>query len=328
MNKKSVAKISYPLCAFILLVLPLFNQAFARLNAGLAVLSGILLSLLLQNPYQKQTKEIATKFLSWSIIGLGFGMNLIKVAEVGLNGITYTIIGISFTLILGIVIGKILNNKRDMSLLISVGTAICGGSAIAALAPAIKANNNDISVSLAIIFILNALALFIFPPIGEFFNLTQEQFGLWSALAIHDTSSVVGATLAYGEQSLEMGTTVKLARAIWIVPVVFLIGVFYAKYIFKNREISKEKVKKPWFIIWFLLAAALVTWVPFLQAPGQIVRGISERMLIIILFCIGSNLSRTAIKSVGIQPFIQGILLWIIMASLTFVAIYFHKIGF
>ncbi|WP_222435661.1 YeiH family protein [Fluviispira vulneris] len=327
MNKNNVAKISYPLFAFMLLILPLFNHVFARLNAGLAVLSGILLSLILQNPYHKQTKQIAAKFLSWSIIGLGFGMNLIKVAEVGLNGVTYTIIGIALTLILGIIIGKILNNKRDMSLLISVGTAICGGSAIAALAPAIKANNNDISVSLAIVFILNALALFIFPPIGEFFNLSQVQFGLWSALAIHDTSSVVGATLAYGEQSLEMGTTVKLARAIWIVPVVFLIGIYYAKYIFKNGENPKEKVKKPWFIIWFLLAAAIVTWVPSLQAPGQIIRGISERMLIIILFCIGSNLSRSAIKSVGIHPFIQGVLLWLIMASLTFMAIYFHKIG-
>ncbi|WP_161597731.1 YeiH family protein [Fluviispira multicolorata] len=328
MTKNIIVKTLYPLIAFLLITLPFFSPLFERLSAGLAVISGIILSIFFQNPYKRHTELIASKLLTWSVIGLGFGMNLITVANVGINGIGYTIIGILLTFSLGILLGKILNNNKDMSVLITFGTAICGGSAIAALAPTIKANNHDISVSLAIIFVLNAMALFIFPPLGSYLNLTQEQFGLWSALAIHDTSSVIGATLVYGVHSLEVGTTVKLARALWIVPITLIVGIFYAKYFHQKNSDTIQKFKKPWFILGFLLAAALVTWIPYLREPGQIIRTVAEKMLIVTLFCIGANLSRAAIKSVGFRPFIQGFLLWFIMATCTLCAIYLNIIKF
>ena len=195
------------------------------MSAGLAVLLGILLSIIFSNPFETATKKIASQLLTWSVIGLGFGMNLITVVKVGFHGIGYTVLTIGVCVLIGISLGKCLKNQRDTSVLITLGTAICGGSAIAAIAPTIKAKHHEISVSLAIIFTLNAISLFIFPPLGHYFQLTQEQFGLWSALAIHDTSSVVGTSLQYGPKALEVGATVKLARALWIVPVTFITDV-------------------------------------------------------------------------------------------------------
>jgi uncharacterized integral membrane protein (TIGR00698 family) len=326
--RERVAKIIFPLVALILVIVPFFSPFLERMSAGLAVISGIILTLIFGNPYIEKTQKIASNLLSWSVVGLGFGMNLITVAKVGIGGIGYTVVSIGFATAVGILLGRLLKNQRDTSVLITFGTAICGGSAIAAISPTIKAKQHDISVALAVVFLLNAVALLIFPFIGHQLNLTQEQFGLWSALAIHDTSSVVGATLQYGEKALEVGTTVKLARALWIVPITLILSYIYSKYIFHKeaRHDVIQKAKKPWFILWFLVAAALVTWVPVLKTPGVYIKNIAEHALVLTLFCIGSNLSKSAIKSVGIKTFIQGILLWLIIAILVLVAIMSHLI--
>lgn len=322
---KRLSQILFPFVAIILILLPYINEQVAKMSSGLAVISGILLSMIFGNPYPEKTKFIASELLTWSIIGLGFGMNLITVAKVGLSGVGYTVIGILLTALIGLYLGKILNNKKDISILITFGTAICGGSAIAALSPTIKADSNSISVSLAIVFLLNASALFIFPALGHIFNLSQEQFGLWSALSIHDTSSVVGASMQYGQKALEVGTTVKLARALWIVPVTLIVGFLLANKLSNSN--SSVKAKKPWFILGFLAAAAIATWVPWAKAPGLFIKHISENALILTLFCIGANLSKEALKNVGIKPFIQGIVLWLIMASVTLICIYFSIIS-
>lgn len=317
-------KILYPLVIVTILILAHYNPLIHRLSAGLAVISGIGLSLIFGNPYPEATKKIASKLLTWSVVGLGFGMNLLTVARVGMHGIGYTVISILACTILGIGLGRWLRNKRDTSVLITFGTAICGGSAIAAISPTIKAKHHEVSVALAIVFLLNALSLFIFPFVGHKLGLSQTQFGLWSALAIHDTSSVVGASLQYGPQALDVGTTVKLARALWIVPITLILGYIYSQFVFNKQTEGnkKESVKKPWFILGFIAAAALVTWVPSLKAPGIFIRDIAEQALVVTLFCIGANLSRSAIKTVGVKPFFQAIALWVIMASVTLFAIY------
>ena len=209
-----------------------------------------------------------------------------------------------------------MKTEPNTSLLITVGTAICGGSAIAAVAPVIRAKSEEVSVSLGIVFLLNALALFIFPAIGHHFHLSESQFGLWSALAIHDTSSVVGANLQYGPHALEVGTTVKLARALWIVPVTLIIG-FLTRTQNQTGEGVAGKPKRPWFILGFVLISALVTWVPSLQAAGHQVEMIARRLLVLTLFIIGSNLSRKSLKAVGLKPLFQGLLLWMIVGATT-----------
>jgi uncharacterized integral membrane protein (TIGR00698 family) len=251
------------------------------------------------------------------VIGLGAGMDLNVVGRVGAQGVGYTVLGISMTLVIGYLLGKVLKTERDTSILVSAGTAICGGSAIAAVSSSIKAKPHEISVSLGVVFMLNALALIVFPIVGHHFNLTEGQFGLWSALAIHDTSSVVGASMQYGPHALEVGTTVKLARALWIVPVTL----FYGYLVSRKQEATAGKTKFPWFILGFLLAAALVTWIPQLQEPGKFVNEIAKKLLVVTLFLIGANLTRDTLRSVGLRPLIQGVLLWIIVGSLTLGAI-------
>lgn len=280
-------------------------------SSSVALILGVLLALVVGNPYRDFSQKITHRLLALSVVGLGAGMNLLVVGQVGLQGIGYTVVGISLTLLLGFLFGRGLNVDKDTSLLISVGTAICGGSAIAAVAPVIKAKSHEVSVALGIVFLLNAIALFIFPPIGHFFGLNETQFGLWSALAIHDTSSVVGSALQYGPQALQIATTVKLARALWIVPVVLSIGFLRAR----SGETGNGKAKKPWFILGFIIAAALVTWIPALQPVGHFVESLAKHGLILTLFLIGSNLTKETLKSVGLRPFIQGFFLWIVMAT-------------
>ena len=281
-----------------------------------ALLSGIAISVILGNPYEEITSKSTGKLLQWSVVGLGFGMNLIVVANVGLHGIGYTVVGISLTLFLGFFIAKVLKIERDAGILISVGTAICGGSAIAAIAPTLRAKPSAISVALGTVFTLNALALVIFPPIGHLLELSQTQFGLWSALAIHDTSSVVGATLQYGAEALQIGTTVKLARALWIVPLTVA-----SSYVFAKDGLEKGKAKRPYFILGFVVAAALVTWIPEAQPLGHVLEAVAKRTLVLTLFLIGANLSLTTLKSVGFKPFILGVSLWIAAATGTLAAI-------
>lgn len=283
-----------------------------------ALLGGAILGVIWGNPWPDLNKKLTQRLLALSIVGLGAGMNLSVVGEVGAQGALYTVVGIGLTLVLGTILGKLLRAPRDVSILVSVGTAICGGSAIAAVAPVIRAKHQDVTVALATVFILNALALLIFPWIGHSLDLNQVAFGLWSALAIHDTSSVVGSTLQYGAQALEVGTTVKLARALWIVPVTLLFARFYVK---KDQNAQSTPIRRPWFILGFVIMAAAVTWIPALQPTGKIIEQIARRTLVLTLFLIGSGITRATLKSVGVRPLIQGILLWILVASCTLVAI-------
>lgn len=285
-----------------------------------ALLGGIALAITCGNPWLTQTRRVTAKLLPYSVVGLGAGMNLQVVARVGVQGIGYTIIGISVTLVAGWILGKILNTARDTSILVSVGTAICGGSAIAAVGPAIEAKSQDMSVALGTVFLLNATALVLFPMIGHHFGLSEQQFGLWAALAIHDTSSVVGAAMQYGPQALAIGTTVKLARALWIVPVTVLFA-FLHKRLNATTAGRQAKPKRPWFILGFVIAAALVTWIPFLQQPGKAVELLARRCLVATLFLIGASLTKDALRSVGFRPFLQGLLLWLLVAGATLAAI-------
>lgn len=305
-----LARILFPLAGLLCLA--------PFISSGTALFIGVALALIFGNPYLDLARKFTHRLLAISVVGMGFGMDLAVIGRVGLQGIGYTIAGISLTLTLGYFIGKLLKTDRNVSILVSVGTAICGGSAIAAVAPVIRAKSHEVSVALGTVFVLNAVALFLFPPLGHYFELTQHQFGLWSALAIHDTSSVVGASLQYGAEALQIGTTVKLARALWIVPIAFVIGWIVSR----NQEAGAAgKGKKPWFILGFILAAALVTWVPILQPAGHVIESIAKRLLVLTLFLIGSGLTRETLRSVGARPFFQGVLLWMIAASATFGAI-------
>ena len=314
MKDKSLAHFLFPLAAVATLT--------PWISSAEALILGVLLALAFGNPYSILFKNWTHRLLALSVVGLGAGMNLEVVGRVGLQGIGYTVVGIVTAFLAGTLLGKLLKVERDTSLLITMGTAICGGSAIAAIAPVIKAKHTEVSVALGTVFMLNAVALFIFPMIGHHFALNETQFGLWSALAIHDTSSVVGATLQYGAHAVEVGTTVKLARALWIVPVAMLIGFVRSRE--KNQVANTAaagKAKKPWFILGFLIAAALVTWVPALQEPGHLVETVAKKLMVLTLFLIGASLTRETIKSVGIKPFFQGVLLWIFMATTSLAAI-------
>lgn len=310
-NPASVAvRLVFPLLAAVTL-LPFVSP-------GVALMAGIVFALTIENPFPLATARTITPLLQVSVVGLGAGMNLVEVGRAGLHGFFYTVIGISLTVTFGLVLGRLLKTGRDTSLLVTVGTAICGGSAIAAVAPAIRAKSHEVSVALATVFFLNAVALLIFPPIGHHFGLSQAQFGVWSALAIHDTSSVVGAAMQYGARALEIATTIKLTRALWIVPVTLAIGMMWNH----GREGTSEgKAKRPWFILGFLAMAALVTWIPSLKPTGHAVFIVAQRSLVITLFLIGSGLSRQALKVVGKRPLIQGFVLWVVMGSVTLGAI-------
>jgi uncharacterized integral membrane protein (TIGR00698 family) len=310
------ARITFPVAAFLML-LPFFSP-------GLALMSGIALALTVGNPYPLTTSRLITPLLQISVIGLGAGMNLIEVGRAGVHGFVYTVIGITLTMTIGLALGRMIRTERDTSLLVTVGTAICGGSAIAAIAPAIRAKSHEVSVALATVFFLNAVALFIFPWIGHHYGLSQMQFGVWSALAIHDTSSVVGAAMQYGARALEIATTIKLTRALWIVPMTLAVGMIWNR---SNSDAPAGKAKRPWFILGFLAAAAFVSWVPAVKPAGHMVFVRAQRFLVVTLFLIGSGLSRSALRTVGQRPLIQGFVLWVMMGSGTLVAILLGWIG-
>jgi len=310
------ARVVFPLAALATL-LPFVSP-------GIALMLGIVVALTLGNAYLFTTARLVTPLLQISVVGLGAGMNLIEVGHAGVHGFFYTVIGITLTMTIGLTLGRLIKTERDTSLLVTVGTAICGGSAIAAIAPAIRAKSHEVSVALATVFFLNAVALFIFPWIGHHFSLSQTQFGVWSALAIHDTSSVVGAAMQYGARALEIATTIKLTRALWIVPVTLGVGMVWNR---GNPNAPAGKAKRPWFILGFLAAAALVTWVPALKPAGHMVFVGAQRSLVVTLFLIGSGLSRTALQMVGRRPLIQGFLLWVLMGTGTLGAILLGWIG-
>ena len=273
-----------------------------------ALFLGLIFALLCGQPFPKFNKSVSKKLLQYSVVGLGFGMNLQQSLASGKEGMLFTIVSVIGTMVIGMLIGRrLLKMNRDAAYLISSGTAICGGSAIAAVGPVIKANEGDMSVALATIFILNAIALFIFPILGEWMGLTQQQFGTWAAIAIHDTSSVVGAGAAYGQEALQVATTIKLTRALWIIPLALVTSV-----IFKNES---KKISIPWFILWFIVAIVVNTYLlDNVPMVGKIISGVARKGLIITMFFIGASLSTDVLKAVGVKPLIQGILLWIVIS--------------
>ena len=250
--------------------------------------------------------------LQVSIVGLGFGINLKQALQAGSEGFLFTVFSITLIVVLGIVLGYIFRIDKIITQLISFGTAICGGSAIAAIAPILKADGKQTSVSLGIIFLLNALALFIFPEIGQYFNLSQYQFGIWSAIAIHDTSSVVGAASKYGHEALQTATTVKLARALWIIPISFVLS-------FLNK--SGGKVKIPYFIGFFILAILVNSYFPAIKEVTNYVVDFSKSSLKVALFLIGTGLSFQNLKNIGIKPLLLGIILWVVISVISLFAV-------
>ena len=270
---------------------------------------GLVFALLCGQAYPTFNKNVSKKLLQYSVIGLGFGMNLQASLASGKEGMLFTIISVVGTLLIGMFIGcKVLKLNRNTSYLISSGTAICGGSAIAAVGPIIKAKDSDMSMALATVFILNAIGLFLFPVLGHWLGLSQQDFGTWAAIAIHDTSSVVGAGAAYGEEALQVATTIKLTRALWIIPLALVTSV-----IFRSEG---KKISVPWFILFFIVAMLINTYL-LADYPeiGKFIAGIARKGLIITMFFIGASLSVDVIKSVGIRPLLQGILLWIIISA-------------
>lgn len=297
------------LSAALLSLLPFISPA-------LALLIGLAFAQLIENPYAASSQKATHLLLKLSVIGLGFGMNAFSAIKAGKEGILFTIASIFAVLSLGYLIGKLLKIDFKTSSLIAAGTAICGGSAIAALSPVLKANEKQISVALGTVFVLNSVALFLFPAIGHWLHLSQSQFGLWCAISIHDTSSVVGAASKYGEEALQIATTVKLARVLWIVPVSFA-----AAYFFKT---DKTKIQMPYFIALFILAILANTYLPFVAKVSPYLVSLAKSGLTLTLFLIGSGLSFKALKSVGISPLVQGITLWVfisIVSLLTIIAL-------
>ena len=270
---------------------------------------GLVFALLCGQAYPTFNKNISKKLLQYSVIGLGFGMNLQASLASGKEGMLFTIISVIGTLLIGMFIGcKVLKLNRNTSYLISSGTAICGGSAIAAVGPIIKAKDTDMSMALATVFILNAIGLFLFPILGHWLGLSQQEFGTWAAIAIHDTSSVVGAGAAYGEEALQVATTIKLTRALWIIPLALVTSIIFRS--------DGKKISIPWFILFFIVAMLINTYL-LADYPeiGKFIAGIARKGLIITMFFIGASLSVDVIKSVGIRPLLQGILLWIIISA-------------
>ena len=293
------------LCDYI----PALHVFSAWVTPPVVLFIGLVFALLCGQAYPTFNKKVSKKLLQYSVIGLGFGMNLQASLASGKEGMLFTIISVIGTLLIGMFIGcKVLKLNRNTSYLISSGTAICGGSAIAAVGPIIKAKDTDMSMALATVFILNAIGLFLFPIMGHWLELSQQEFGTWAAIAIHDTSSVVGAGAAYGEEALQVATTIKLTRALWIIPLALITSI-----IFRSEG---KKISIPWFILFFIVAMLINTYL-LADYPeiGKFITGIARKGLILTMFFIGASLSVDVIKSVGIRPLLQGILLWIIISA-------------
>ncbi|HIK62379.1 MAG TPA: putative sulfate exporter family transporter [Flavobacteriales bacterium] len=296
---------------FIIIIVLCFP--FSWISSLIALVIGMLFAIILGNPYQQESGKITKKLLQISIIGIGFGTSAINALEIGATSFGLIFGFIILTLITGLLFGRIFNIDTKISHLITSGTAICGGSAIVAVSPVIKANEKQMSVALGTVFILSALALFLFPIVGAYFNLSEQQFGIWAAIAIHDTSSVLGAAADYGEQALEVATTVKLGRVLFIIPLVFL-----EAYFFKG---SDAKYSFPYFIVLFLVAMLINSIFPGYAETFSFIKMLAKKGLVITLFLIGANLSCKNLKSVGVKPFVQGFLLWLMISISSLLAI-------
>jgi uncharacterized integral membrane protein (TIGR00698 family) len=287
-------------------------SASGFVSPAVALAAGIVFGLLLPHPFAPESRDLSRLLLQASVVALGFGMNLHQVVHAGASGFLYTAVSITSAILLGTLLGRLLSVQPKAAFLITCGTAICGGSAIAAIAPITRASDEDMAVSLGTVFTLNAIALLAFPAIGFALHLTQSQFGLWAALAIHDTSSVVGAAAHYGPQALTVGTTVKLARALWIVPLALV-----------TAAISKSstRIQWPWFILYFCLAAVANTYIHGLAPVFAAFSKLGRCGLTVTLFLIGSGISKATLRKVGVRPMLQGVLLWMVVATLSLWAI-------
>ncbi len=299
--------------------LPWLLPAVRNHSSGAAVVAGLLFAVIWGNPFQRHTARLTSPMLGAAIVLMGFGLNLRQVLQMGGQGLGYTFSGILLAFVVGLWVGRRLGLERDPCLLICSGTAICGGSAIAAVAPVLRARPHHVAIATSVVFVLNAVALLIFPAIGHSLGFSQEQFGLWAAVAIHDTSSVVGASLQYGDRALAVGTTVKLARALWIVPVALAVSLFSGQ---KDAGSGRAKISVPWFIPTFLIAAGLVAWFPALRPAGEKLAEASKYLMVMTLFVIGSNVSLDKLRETGIRPVVHGVVLWLFLLAVWLVAVH------
>jgi uncharacterized integral membrane protein (TIGR00698 family) len=292
-------------------------------SSAAALLLGAAIALAFGNPWAAWTRRIQKSLLPAAVVGLGGAMDLGVVLRTGLHGFGYTVVSIGATLGAGLLLARWLRVEGNTGKLIAIGTAICGGSAIAAAAPVLQADEHEMTVSLGTVFLLNGLALLVFPPVGRLVGLGQDQFGLWAALAIHDTSSVVGAAMAYGARALEVATAIKLARALWIVPLVLAIGWV------SNRRPGEpgSKTPRPWFILGFVAIAAVVTWIPALRPAGDLIAAGARQAMVLTLFLVGAGLSRAALRQVGARPLVLGGTLWVAVSVLVLGAIEIGRLG-
>lgn len=297
-----------------LVIFPFDLVGFGNIiTPAIALFLGLAFALIFKNPYPKFNKKTSKYLLQASVVGLGFGMNVTESLKSGGEGMLFTIASVIGVMVLGVLIGKWLHLNKKASYLIASGTAICGGSAIAAVGPIVKADEHEMAVSLGVVFILNAIALFIFPAIGHYFELSEIQFGTWAAIAIHDTSSVVGAGEVYGPIALQTATLVKLTRALWIIPLAIV-----TMFIFRDKT---SKISIPWFIFMFILAMVINTYCNLPQQLTSSLLWIAKKGLVLTLFLIGASLSLSTIKAVGIKPLILAITLWIIIGIGSFVVV-------
>lgn len=297
----------------IILLLGTFFCLSPWASPPVALLLGIICAQLFDHPFMHLGHKVSALLLKTSVVGLGFGVNFNNAVKAGSDGFVATVVSIAFTLLLGYIFGKLFTVEKKTSYLISTGTAICGGSAIAAIAPVIDAEENEVSVAVGTIFVLNAIALLIFPEIGQLLHMTQHQFGLWSAIAIHDTSSVVGAASKYGHEALLVATTVKLARSLWILPLVMV-----SSFMFKSKI---KKLKAPWFIAMFIGASLFHTYLPQFHPYTEFVVPLAKKALTVTLFMIGTGLSWTILKGVGYRPLVQGLLTWVAVSIVTLIMV-------
>lgn len=302
----------------VVMILPLrsiFGLDSEPISPPVALFVGLIFALCFGAPCQKFNKKLSKQLLQASVVGLGFGMNLVQSLKSGAEGMLFTIISVALVMIIGVWLGRRMRIEQKTSYLISSGTAICGGSAIAAVGGVLKANENQMAVSLGVVFILNAIALFVFPPIGRMLGMSDGQFGTWAAIAIHDTSSVVGAGQAYSATACEIATLVKCTRALWIIPLAF-----FTAYLYRNdaSATGKTKVAVPWFIVLFVVAMVVNTYTPdsLTSAMQPIYQGIAmlaKRMMTVVLFAIGAGLSLKVVRQVGLRPLVLAVALWIVI---------------
>ena len=302
---RNSAKIIY-IVIIALILFPFKAIGLPQISAPIALLCGLVFAMIFPNPYPKFNKKTSKYLLQVAVVCLGFNMNLNESLKSGSEGMFFTVVSVVGVMALGVLLGYWLHINRKTAYLISSGTAICGGSAIAAVGPVVKADENEMAVSLGVIFILNSIALFIFPPLGHMFDMTQTQFGTWAAIAIHDTSSVVGAGESYGEQALQIATLIKLTRALWIIPLALV-----TMFIFRQKD---GKISIPWFIFIFVLAMVVNTYVSLPTWFVDSMVWIAKRGMVVVLFLIGASMSLSSIKQVGVKPLLQAVVLWIVIS--------------